>query len=288
MPEPPVPDPPAAAPASAPTPRSQPAAVSAPPAVNGKNRSFGMAAAVIVIVAAIGFPLGTYWLGRQEVITVADVAQRTAPAQAPAAIDRPVPTAAVAPAAAPAPARAVEETATPVKVNTSAPAPRQALPPGKPLTGKPTPPRNTRPNTASRLPAPVAAPVQAPAPPEVTPPAPEPVQPEPAPAPEAPAAAAGPFFEPRQVDQAPGIASRVEPHVPDNLGPLNDVVVVRVLVSQTGHPSIVSLLRRSKAGSALDEAVVAAVKQWTFSPARKRGEAVSCWFNVGVPINRAQ
>jgi TonB family protein len=76
--------------------------------------------------------------------------------------------------------------------------------------------------------------------------------------------------------------------VPDSLGPLNDVVVVRVLVSQTGHPSVVSLLRRSKAGSALDEAVVAAVKQWTFSPARKRGEAVSCWFNVGVPINRAQ
>jgi hypothetical protein len=34
----------------------------------------------------------------------------------------------------------------------------------------------------------------------------------------------------------------------------------------------------------VDDAVVAAVKQWTFTPARKRGEAVSCWFNVGVSL----
>jgi hypothetical protein len=32
---------------------------------------------------------------------------------------------------------------------------------------------------------------------------------------------------------------------------------------------------------------VAAVKQCTFSPARKKGEAVSCWLNVGVPVGRA-
>jgi hypothetical protein len=37
-------------------------------------------------------------------------------------------------------------------------------------------------------------------------------------------------------------------------------------------------------GRPLDEAVVAAVTQWTFSPARKRGEAVSCWYNIGVPL----
>ncbi len=68
---------------------------------------------------------------------------------------------------------------------------------------------------------------------------------------------------------------------------LNDVVVVRLLVSQSGHPSSLSLLRKSKAGQSLDDAVVAAVKQWTFSPARKKGEAVSCWLNVGVPVGRA-
>jgi hypothetical protein len=45
-------------------------------------------------------------------------------------------------------------------------------------------------------------------------------------------------------------------------------------------------LRRSKVGRSLDDAVVAAVTQWTFSPARKRGEAVSCWYNIGVPLDR--
>jgi TonB family protein len=62
------------------------------------------------------------------------------------------------------------------------------------------------------------------------------------------------------------------------------VVVVRILVSQSGHAYRVNLLRRSRLGPAADEAVIAAVKQWTFSPARRRGEAVSCWLNVGVPL----
>ena len=54
---------------------------------------------------------------------------------------------------------------------------------------------------------------------------------------------------------------------------------MRALVSQSGHPSRISLLRRSKAGPELDTIVVEAVNQWTFAPARKKGEAVSCWFN---------
>ena len=81
----------------------------------------------------------------------------------------------------------------------------------------------------------------------------------------------------------------MEPQVPDDLRdrPLNEIVIVRVLVTQAGQPHIVNLLRRSKAGPSLDNAIVAAVKQWTFVPARKRGEAVSCWYHVGVPVNRA-
>jgi hypothetical protein len=50
--------------------------------------------------------------------------------------------------------------------------------------------------------------------------------------------------------------------------------------------SVVNVLRRSRIGVAVDDAVVAAVKQWTFSPARKKGEPVSCWYHVGVPIQR--
>jgi TonB family protein len=96
----------------------------------------------------------------------------------------------------------------------------------------------------------------------------------------------GRLFEPGDVDEAPQVATRVEPQLPGDLpvGRLNDIVVVRVLVSQTGHPFRVNLLRRSKVGRSLDDAVVAAVTKWTFSPARKRGEAVSCWYNIGVPL----
>ena len=32
------------------------------------------------------------------------------------------------------------------------------------------------------------------------------------------------------------------------------------------HAQTVTLLRKSKAGAALDDAIVAAVKQWTFAP----------------------
>jgi periplasmic protein TonB len=119
---------------------------------------------------------------------------------------------------------------------------------------------------------------------------------EPAPPPRA--AAAGPaapqdptgrFFELTDVDESPAITRRIEPRIPRNVPAraLNDVVVVRVLVSQTGHPFRVSLLRRSKHGPPVDDAVVAAVSQWMFSPARKRGEAVSCWYNIAVPLGQA-
>ena len=89
------------------------------------------------------------------------------------------------------------------------------------------------------------------------------------------------------VNETPRVATRIEPQLPDDLRarPMNEIVIVRVLVSQSGHPSQVSLLRKSKHGARLDDAVVAAVNQWTFSPARKKGEAVSCWLNFGVPIS---
>jgi TonB family protein len=101
-----------------------------------------------------------------------------------------------------------------------------------------------------------------------------------------PAAAQGRLFEPTEVSEAPRIATRVEPDVPEDLRSRarNEIVIVRMVVSQSGRPSRVSLLRRSKAGPRLDDAVVAAVNQWTFSPAKRRGEAVSSWFNIGVPV----
>jgi periplasmic protein TonB len=114
-----------------------------------------------------------------------------------------------------------------------------------------------------------------------------PVAPPPPPVVE-PAAAipTGPVFEMGQVDDKPRVTGQVEPSVPEDLRdrPLTDLVILRVLVSQSGRPSDVNLLRRSRSGVALDNAVVAAVRQWSFTPARKRGQAVNCWYNVGVPL----
>ena len=104
-----------------------------------------------------------------------------------------------------------------------------------------------------------------------------------------PAPPTGRFFERNDVDEPPQIATRVEPQLPANLParPNNAVVVVRLLVSRTGHPFRVSLLRGSMLGRSTDEAVVAAVTRWTFSPAKKRGEPVNCWYNIGVPLGLA-
>jgi TonB family protein len=91
------------------------------------------------------------------------------------------------------------------------------------------------------------------------------------------------------VNEPPQVATRIDPQLPDDLRgrAANEVVIVRVLVSQSGHPFRVSLLRKSKTGPGLDNAVIAAVNRWAFSPAKRRGESVSCWLNMGVPIGRA-
>lgn len=104
-----------------------------------------------------------------------------------------------------------------------------------------------------------------------------------------PAPLTGRFFESNDVDEPPRIASRIAPRLPANLpaGADKKIVVARVLVSRDGHPHRVSLLRGSSLGRASDEAVVAAVTQWTFSPARKRGEPVNCWYNIGIPLGQA-
>ena len=92
----------------------------------------------------------------------------------------------------------------------------------------------------------------------------------------------------RQVNELPQVTSRVEPQVPEDLRnrPLNEIVIIRVLVSQAGHPALVHVLRGSKAGPVIDDAVVAAVKHWSFTPALKNGEAVSCFYHVGVQVSR--
>lgn len=104
--------------------------------------------------------------------------------------------------------------------------------------------------------------------------------------PEAEASAVGPIFELRDVSQSPRIETQRPPTLPADLRSraIKEVVVVRALVTQSGRPSRISLLRRSKTGPEVDDVILASVNQWTFSPARKKGEPVNCWFNFAVQV----
>ena len=247
-------------------------------------------AAAVAVVAAIGVGWGAFWVKVQHEPVAPQPASSSAPAAAPAAE-----VATVRPEVAEAAARVQADLAARERAAAQPPAAVKARAAAASATSPKTQPKNVRQPAA---PAPQVASVAAPArvePPvrEVEAPVPAPVS---APSSSASAAAAAasiapqrPFFEPKDVNEAPQVASRVDPRVPDDLQSrsVSDVVVVRLLVSQTGHPSSISLLRKSKSGQSLDDAVVAAVRQWTFSPAKKKGEAVSCWMNVGVPVGKA-
>lgn len=235
-----------------------------------------MIAAAAVIVVAIGAAEGARRFGF-------DWPQRDAREA------QPVETTAVA---TPSAAKVVAENRAPAKVVTAdresaiAPSRGAARPKASTTAARRAPVRPA--NASDKQIVPVVARTPAP---EI--PAPAPTRP---PAPVAaessrpPAPPAGKFFESNDVDQPPRIATRVEPRLPANLpaGADKKIVVARVLVSRTGHPYQVTLLRASMLGRESDEAVVAAVTQWTFEPATKRGETVNCWFNIGVPLGQAR
>ena len=273
----------------APRPAPAAAAVAATAPRPSRVRTIAAGAAIVVVVAAIGFPLSKLWLGGQETppiihetqpapaVQPAAAAPTREPEVTPVSVAVPVATTARDESAvvAPKPAPAAPVAA---KANASAmPRPNTSRVPAKNVRQPVTP---VKPAAATVVPSIVAAPAPEPPPAPVAAPEPKP---------EPPAAPVGPFFELRDVSETPRVATRVEPQLPDDLRDrqLNEVVIVRVLVTQAGQPLMVNLLRKSKAGASLDNAIVAAVKQWTFVPAKKRGEAVSCWFHVGVPVSRA-
>jgi TonB family protein len=261
-------------------PVTPPAAVMAPASARpGNARTVAAAAAVLVVVAAIGFPLGKLWLGQQEAAIVR--VEQPQPAEDRQASGTPATPPDIVQVSATTAVAAVQA---PPKATALAPPPTAPAAASRAIARVPSktaqrPSASARPVAAAVVPSPVATAVV----PEIAAPAPVVA---PAPKPEPPAAPVGPFFELRDVNETPRVATRVEPQVPEELRgrSLNEVVIVRVLVTQAGQPLIVNLLRRSKAGASLDEAIVAAVKQWTFVPARKRGAAVSCWYHVGVPV----
>ncbi len=113
-------------------------------------------------------------------------------------------------------------------------------------------------------------------------PPPPPAGPPPTPPPVVPPA--GPIYESNAVDVRPVTIQQVEPVYPPEAiaKQLEDVVVLRLLVTATGQVADVQVLRKSQKDPAFDGAAVAAARQWLFRPATRRGQPVACWFNAGV------
>jgi TonB family protein len=63
---------------------------------------------------------------------------------------------------------------------------------------------------------------------------------------------------------------------------IGGLVVLRVLVSETGQPLQIDVLRGGAVG--LTEAAVAAVRKWTFTPARRGDTPVRAWMTVPIPF----
>jgi protein TonB len=252
-----------------------PGVVTRPAQPPSRRRPMYVLGGSLVVALAMGVPVAKGWLRATPTVTLTDPGDFAA-AKAPttAADARPSPRS-VAPDRSRSDAEKAPEEAVAPRTRTDVAS--------RPAVVKGERPAHTVLARESQAPqAALVAMTTAPAPA----PEPEPVAPPPPPVETVAAIPTGPVFEPGQVDDKPRVSNQVEPSVPDELRdrPLTDLVILRVLVSHAGRPSDVNVLRRSKSGVALDNAVIAAVRQWSFSPARKRGQAVNCWYNVGVPL----
>lgn len=96
----------------------------------------------------------------------------------------------------------------------------------------------------------------------------------------------GRVYNPTEVDVRPKVLRQVAPLYPASAerAGTEDVVVVKVLVGPDGQVADVQILRGSQKNPAFDIAAMAAVRQWVFAPARKGGQPVASWYNVGVPF----
>ena len=59
------------------------------------------------------------------------------------------------------------------------------------------------------------------------------------------------------------------------------LVILRVRISADGLPLDIAL-RRSSGSRVLDRAAIAAVRRWTFVPARRGSHPIESWINVPI------
>ena len=117
-------------------------------------------------------------------------------------------------------------------------------------------------------------------------PEPPPLPGAPSEAPVVPQATSGRVYQVTEVDVKPTIARTAAPVYPPDAARrrIEDVVVVKALVAEDGRVADVQILRASTKDPAFNAAAIAAVHAYRFTPAQKKGKAVPCWFNLGVPF----
>ncbi|HEY7369827.1 MAG TPA: TonB family protein [Thermoanaerobaculia bacterium] len=88
----------------------------------------------------------------------------------------------------------------------------------------------------------------------------------------------------QDADLPPKVARVVKPAYPPIAlrQKIGGIVVLRVLVSESGNPDQIEVVRGVKGG--ITEAAVAAVRRWSFEPARKDGVAVKTWTTIPIPF----
>jgi TonB family protein len=84
------------------------------------------------------------------------------------------------------------------------------------------------------------------------------------------------------------VVNRFDPVLPARISTtVTVVVIVRVLVSPSGRAVEASPVKNPTNDAGVGAAAAATVRQWSFAPARKKGQPVSCWLNVGVVFKAA-
>lgn len=195
-------------------------------------------------------------------------------------------TTAEVPTTPPAPAPAQEEPTPPPALPAQVPAPTPRVSPTPAPTRAPLPTP-----TPQSTPGPTLEPTAPPAAPEVIP-TPEPTPtPRPTPTP-APVVAAAPQPQVKEGDLVedpdvrPELLVAAKPAYPPLAARARQggVVILRVLVDETGVVRDVQVLRGIKPDLGLDAAAVAAVKNWRYKPAMKNGVRVKVWHTETVPF----
>jgi protein TonB len=89
-----------------------------------------------------------------------------------------------------------------------------------------------------------------------------------------------------EVDQAPLPIFKMKPVYPYRARRLNITgnVEVKFLVDKNGQAQHIKILKSNPPGI-FDETVLRTLPSWKFSPAKLRGEAVSCWVITAIAFN---